>query len=49
VLEKDVTKKFVIWTKMVDYILKPIGGRQDVKENNCDCADCKRDLAALMS
>lgn len=47
VLEKDTNKKFKIWTKMIDQILKPVGGRQDVKENNCKCADCKKDLATL--
>jgi predicted nucleotidyltransferase len=47
VLEKDTNKKFKIWTKMVDYVLEPVGGRQDVRENNCTCANCKRDLMAL--
>lgn len=48
VLEKDDKKKFKIWSKMIDHVLEPIGGRQNVEDNNCGCAECKKDLANLI-
>jgi predicted nucleotidyltransferase len=48
ILEKDNLKKFKLWSKMIDHILKPIGGRQDVRENNCNCAGCRIDLKNLI-
>ncbi len=46
--EKDIKKKYKVWSQIIDYILKPIGGRQNIEENNCDCVSCKRDLANLL-
>ena len=40
----EVSLKFAIWSEIIDHILKPIGGRQPISENNCDCAVCKEDL-----
>ena len=42
--EKDDIKKYKLWSLLVDYILLPLGGLQDVKENNCNCVECKKDL-----
>ena len=47
VREQNTDKKFRIWSDIVDHILKPIGGRQKIEENNCDCEICKQDLANL--
>ncbi|HCN83870.1 MAG TPA: hypothetical protein DIT07_09665 [Sphingobacteriaceae bacterium] len=30
------------------YVLKPIGGKQDIKENNYSCASCKQDIEKLL-
>jgi hypothetical protein len=49
VREANIQKKFQLWSKMLDYVLKPISGRQDIKDNNCSCTDCKKDLAALVT
>ena len=44
----DVHEKFGYWSAMMDYILKPLGGRQPISENNCDCAVCRHDLAMIL-
>jgi predicted nucleotidyltransferase len=44
----EVQSKFGIWTAIVDWILRPIGGRQPIAENNCGCAVCRRDLSLLL-
>ncbi len=46
--ETNLNKKYKQWSTMIDYILKPLGGRQDIHENNCECVSCKRDLAKLV-
>lgn len=41
----DVQQKYALWEQIVDYVLAPIGGRQPIAENNCDCDQCRVDLA----
>ena len=43
----DVHAKFGYWSAMIDRILQPLGGRQSISENNCDCVVCQRDLAMI--
>lgn len=40
----EVRLKFTVWSEIIDHVLKPIGGRQPISENNCDCPVCKQDL-----
>ncbi len=40
----EVRSKFAVWSEIIDYTLKPIGGRQPISENNCECEICKEDL-----
>jgi hypothetical protein len=44
----EVQAKFAIWGTIVDWILRPLGGRQPIAENNCDCPTCRRDLELLL-
>ncbi len=46
-LAGNVDTKFALWEKIIDYILVPIGGRQPIAENNCQCKQCLVDLANL--
>lgn len=39
-----VLEKFAVWSTIIDYILAPIGGRQPIDENNCECEVCQHDL-----
>jgi predicted nucleotidyltransferase len=43
----DVTEKYTHWSAIIDHVTKPMGGRQPIAENNCDCTVCKQDLATL--
>ena len=43
----DVHAKFGYWSAIIDFILQPLGGRQPISENNCDCAVCQHDLAMI--
>ncbi len=43
----NVADKYKEWSKIIDYVTKPMGGRQPISENNCDCDTCRKDLAAL--
>lgn len=43
----NVHTKFGYWSAMIDHILQPLGGRQPISENNCDCAVCQHDLAMI--
>jgi predicted nucleotidyltransferase len=43
----EVRTKFHYWSAIIDHILEPIGGRQPIAENNCDCAVCQRDLSMI--
>jgi len=43
----EVQSKFACWSAIIDHILEPLGGRQPIAENNCECAVCQHDLAVL--
>ena len=43
----DVRTKFAYWSAIIDHILAPIGGRQPIAENNCNCEVCRQDLSML--
>ncbi len=43
----DVHAKFGYWSAIIDHILEPLGGRQPISENNCDCKVCQHDLAMI--
>lgn len=43
-----VQAKFGVWSQMIDHVLAPLGGRQPIGENNCACAACQADRAALV-
>lgn len=45
----NVEKKYQIWSKILDYVAKPIGGRKEISEINCNCKTCKKDLSLLTS
>lgn len=45
----DAHEKQQAWAAIIDYILIPLGGRQPISENNCDCPVCCDDLAALLA
>jgi predicted nucleotidyltransferase len=47
-MEKIIQKKHQAWTKIIDHIVKPLGGRQDVREIICKCASCRKDLICLL-
>lgn len=47
VATSDMQTKFAYWSAIVDHILAPIGGRQPISENNCDCDICRQDLAMI--
>lgn len=40
-------EKYAYWSAIIDYVARPMGGRQPISENNCDCDICQQDLAAL--
>lgn len=44
----EAQAKFAVWTEIVDHVLQPLGGRQPISENNCDCAMCRGDLKHFM-
>ncbi|HZG66869.1 MAG TPA: nucleotidyltransferase domain-containing protein [Herpetosiphonaceae bacterium] len=44
----EVHAKFAVWSEIVDWILRPMGGRQPIAENNCDCLTCRHDLGMLV-
>ncbi len=41
--------KFAAWSAIVDHVLRPLGGRQTITENNCACPVCREDLARLLT
>lgn len=43
----DISVKYDHWTEIIDYIAKPMGGRQLISENNCGCEVCMYDLESL--
>jgi len=44
-----VDKKYELWSQILDYVVKPIGGRKEISDINCNCEVCKKDLALLTS
>lgn len=47
VLSGDVHQKFGHWSAIIDHVASPMGGRQSITENNCNCEICQKDLEAL--
>ncbi|OGD78680.1 hypothetical protein A2368_02085 [Candidatus Collierbacteria bacterium RIFOXYB1_FULL_49_13] len=45
---RDVGEKFSLWTEIVEHVLRPLGGRLAIAENNCGCEVCKEDLEAML-
>lgn len=45
----EVQTKFAYWSAIIDHILEPVGGRQPIAENKCECTGCKHDLSLLLS
>lgn len=43
----DVAAKYAAWSAIVEHVARPLGGMQPIAENNCDCDECRADLAAL--
>lgn len=43
----DVYMKFGHWSAIIEHILEPLGGRQPIAQNNCDCAACRHDLEMI--
>jgi hypothetical protein len=49
VVTSEVHTKFQLWSAIIDHVLIPLGGRQPIAENNCDCVVCQQDLAMIQS
>lgn len=47
ILENELKAKYKIWSRILDHVAKPIGGRMKIIDMNCNCKDCKVDLARL--
>ena len=47
VTTSEVHTKFTYWSAIIDHILEPLGGRQPIEENNCNCSMCQQDLSLL--
>lgn len=47
VLTSQVNKKYMYWGNILDYVAKPLGGRKEISEINCNCKICKKDIALL--
>ncbi len=45
----DAERKYAAWSRIVEHVLAPLGGRQSIEENNCACEVCRTDLATLQS
>lgn len=43
-----VETKFDQWSRIIDHILEPLGGRLPIDENRCSCDDCRRDMDQLL-
>jgi predicted nucleotidyltransferase len=46
--ESDMDVKVVTYEDIIDHILEPLGGRQPIAENKCDCPFCRVDLALVV-
>lgn len=44
----ELAAKYQFWSAIIDHILQPLGGRQPIAENNCNCTACKKDLSVLL-
>ncbi len=44
----ELATKYHLWSAIIDHILQPLGGRQPITENNCDCVICREDLSVLL-
>ncbi|HLZ56474.1 MAG TPA: nucleotidyltransferase domain-containing protein [Ktedonosporobacter sp.] len=49
VATSEVHAKFALWSAIIDHVLIPLGGRQPIAENNCDCELCQQDLGMVQS
>lgn len=47
IAETELRAKFAQWSRILDHVLAPLGGRQPIAENSCACEVCARDLAML--
>ena len=47
VVTSELHDKFALWSAIIDHILRPLGGRQPISENNCHCKVCEHDLSLL--
>jgi Polymerase beta, Nucleotidyltransferase len=45
----ELAAKYQLWSAIIDHILQPLGGRQPIAENNCDCVVCREDLSVLLN
>ncbi len=45
----ELATKYQFWSAIIDHILEPLGGRQPITENNCDCVVCREDLSVLLN
>ena len=46
---KNMKDKFSYWTKIIDHVLKKLGGRIDIEETSCTCQICREDIGFLKS
>jgi hypothetical protein len=47
VVSASATDKFAQWSAVIDHIVRPLGGRQSMTDNNCTCAVCQADLSRI--
>lgn len=47
VATSEVQTKYRYWSEIIDYVLEPIGGRENITENNCTCKNCQKQLSIL--
>ncbi len=45
----DVQKKYTYWSAIVDHVVRPLGGRQPIMQNNCRCEICRHDLSYILA
>ncbi len=43
----DLDNKYALWSGILDHVAKTIGGRKVISDINCNCENCKKDLANL--
>jgi hypothetical protein len=47
VVTGNASAKFILWSAVVDHIVRPLGGRQPMTGNNCACTTCQADLSMI--